>query len=168
MKSLLFFLIILCSCTLHSQDTKNWKRSNDIPRWVQKEFFTRGLDKNYAITYQLYPPYMTGDFNGDRKKDVAFLIQEISTKKSGIAIIHGKKTQVLRYQISIMGAGEKMNGLGDDFKNVSVWSFVKTGVHSWNTMAVNYDAIHLQTKEGKAGLLSWDGRAYQWHPDPKK
>ena len=168
MKCFLFLLVFFCSFSAYPQETKAWKKNNDIPSWILKEFSARGLDKRYSIVYRLYPSYLRGDFNGDNKKDVAFFVQENESRKFGIAIIYGKSVQVFRYTITILGAGEKISGLSDDVKDISVWSFAKRSVHSWNTFAVNYDAIQLRVGESVNGLLSWDGKQYSWHPDKTK
>ena len=64
---------------------REFVENKSIPSWVKREFVARGLDHEYAITFQMSPSYIKGDFNGDGRKDYAFLIQEIRTKKFGIA-----------------------------------------------------------------------------------
>jgi hypothetical protein len=57
------------------------------------------------------PFYLRGDFDGDGKIDLAVLVDQRSTGKSGIAIIHG-----VRSKVTILGAGVGIGSGGDDFE----------------------------------------------------
>ena len=162
-----YLILIFCSLNLYGQknNTANWKNNHDIPRWAVKEFNNRGLDEKYIITYQLYPSFLQGDFNGDKRKDVAILVAEQSTNKLGIAIIHGKHPQALRYQINIIGAGESLGDIGDNFKWVDIWNKFKSNSRELNNVrlpAVHGDVINLQEKDKRNGIIFWDGRDYNW------
>ncbi len=144
----------------------------NIPKWVRMAFTSQHLGDRYTITYQLYPPTLKGDFNGDGRRDVAILVQENSTKKFGIAIFHGKKTQDLRYHVAVLGAGTDVGKAGDNFSWANLWARYSPG----KSPAVKglkipddltNDAIELRKKGGRSGLLYWDGKHYVWSSGSK-
>jgi hypothetical protein len=168
-----YFFLLLFTCNLYAQEGKLIENPiRKIPRWVRKVFVDQGLNQRYAITYQLYPPYLHGDFNNDGRKDAAILVKENSNGKLGIAIFHGKKTQALRYQVSILGAGQSFGSAGDDFKWMSLWNFVKQGkitneLGKRSLPSLNGDIIVLQKQNDGNGFIYWDGKNYEWR-EPKK
>ena len=107
-------LLLLFIVTLHAQDKSGtWAQKRTIPRWAQQEFKSHSLGRNYAVTYQLYPSYFRGDFNGDGRRDAVILVAQNSTGKLGMLFIHGKYPQDMRTAYYILGAG-KAFGFGDD------------------------------------------------------
>jgi hypothetical protein len=66
--------------------------------------------KRYAIVSHLNPFYIHGDFNGDGRIDIAVLVKDRDSGKTGIAVVHaGAKSAI------ILGAGRKFGNGGDDF-----------------------------------------------------
>ena len=71
-----------------------------IPDFAQTRFHASRLSQSLKLSYALNPFYQSGDFDGDGKLDVALLVKNKSSGKTGIAIIHsGLKPIVL------LGAG---------------------------------------------------------------
>ena len=140
----------------------------NIPKWVRTEFSSQGLDLQYEITYQLYPPYLKGDSDGDRKKDAAILVQEKSSGKFGIALFHGKEVQAFKNHVIILGAGKSFGTAGDDLKWMSVWSIFKQGKSSEGTNESSHPplqgtAIKIQKRGDGNGLIYWNGIKYEWY-----
>src|SRR5271169_4496412 len=116
---LLFFTV-----QLHAQDRRLIQNPvRDVPRWVRLEF-EKKLDRDYAITYTLYPHVLIGDFNGDGRKDVIIQITEKRTDKKGFAIFHGKKTQALFVNITIAGAGTRIGASDDNLSWINLWNCI--------------------------------------------
>ncbi len=134
----------------------------DIPAWVRRDFTSRNLDNEYKIIYRLYPHVISGDFNGDGRKDVAIQIQSLSSGKTGIAIFHGRKPQAMVTNIAILGAGKTVGQAGDNLSWSEVWVKLKGqgmnagDLHSKRTP----DAISLSNKTDRTVVLYWNGRQY--------
>ena len=167
MKSLLF-LVAFISITTYAQKGRLIPNPvRNIPRWVRNEFSVQQLDRQYEITYQLYPPFLKGDFNGDGKSDIAVLIAEKSSGKLGIALVHGKQAQAFKHRITILGAGKQLGTVGDDFKWMNLWSTLsgkKSLAENDQRLfpALHGTGIRLQQRDDGAGLIYWDGKKYEW------
>ena len=137
----------------------------DIPKWVRNEFSAQHLDKKYSMLFGLFPHCLRGDFNGDHRKDACVEIQETASGKLGIAIFHAKRAQALFVPVTVLGAGRPAGRAGDDFKWVEVWSvFDRARAQNAKIPDMEGDAIRLEKRRGKSGLLYWDGRRYNWYP----
>jgi hypothetical protein len=133
----------------------------NIPVWVRKEFTARHFDAEYKIIYRLYPYAITGDFNGDGRKDVAIQVQNLTTGKTGIAVFHGRKPQVIVTQVTILGAGRNVGAAGDNFTWADVWVRIKgreAGESSHSKKPA--DAMSLSNKDGKSVQIRWNGESY--------
>ena len=112
---------------------------------------------------------MICDFNGDGLKDCAFLIQEKSSMKFGIAIFHAKRPQVIHSQVFVIGAGKTLPDLGDNIGWANFWRPYPKNEASGEVEKkvlvpiLKADAIHIEKKKRRRGLLYWDGRKYVWH-----
>jgi hypothetical protein len=115
------------------------------------------------------PSSIRGDFNGDGRKDYAFLIQENATKKFGFVIFHGRGAQATRTRITVIAAGKTIAELGDNIQWANFWRTyprdAATGEEESQVLVpiLKSDAIHLEQKGKRRGLLYWDGRKYAWH-----
>ena len=149
----LITLILICISSIYSQEGKLIKYPvRNIPKWVRSEFSNQYLEQRYTIIYNLYPYYLTGDFNGDRKKDVVIQLQDNNSGKIGIGIFHRKKRQALQTQVFILGAGNALKNIGDDFKWIKTWSIYRHPTFKW--------CITLENKEGNKECIYWNGSKY--------
>ncbi len=73
---------------------------HNIPEAVERAMAKGLLAKEYEVSFQVNPFWLSGDFNGNGNLDVAVLVKQRSTGKVGIAIIHGGMSKV-----AILGAG---------------------------------------------------------------
>ena len=105
---------------------------------------------------------MHGDFNGDGKIDVAVLVKQRSTGKTGIAIIDGVTNMV-----TILGAGTAVGNGGDDFEWMDTWQiYSKTRVASGgggkNVPHLRGGALLVGKSEAASALIYWNGKRYVW------
>ena len=161
--SLLFFLLWMNVYAQHG--SKGWNSKKSIPKWVRQEFTAHHLDQEYDITYQLYPSYLEGDFNGDGRNDAAILVHEKSSGKFGIAIVHGKRPQAISSIVTILGADTQLGKAGKDFKWMKVWSLIEARTSSSlpKHLESRGDAIQTGIPGGKTGIIYWDGKKYTWY-----
>lgn len=86
--------------TVSSPALDNTANPPDIPEVIDRAIVSGSLAKKYELSHRVTPFYLRGDFNGDGKIDVAVLVKQRSTGKTGIAIINGPTDQV-----TVLGAG---------------------------------------------------------------
>ena len=108
------------------------------------------------------PSYLEGDFNGDGEMDTAVLVNERSTGKIGIAIVHGITGKVI-----IFGAGIGIGNGGDDFEWMDSWQVYskKRAGHAGDETGVprlRGDAVLVEKSEAASALIYWNGKRYVW------
>jgi len=165
LSALLFFL----SISLYAQEGRLIPNPlRNIPKWVRNDFYAQDLDQRYAITYQLFPYTLHGDFNDDGRSDVAIQIAEMKSGKTGFVIFHRRKPQALVTQIVIVGAGKSLGKVGDDFEWVDIWDARRPGDILKDTKdkslpSFDGDAIYVEKRDSTHGMIYWDGYKYGWY-----
>lgn len=170
MTAKLLSLLLLLSATLTAQELpKQFVDDRTVPHSVKREFITSHYYKDYSITFQMSPSSIRGDFNGDGRRDYAFLVQEKSTQKFGFVIFHGRGAQSLHSQITLIAAGKTIADLGDNIQWANFWrTYPRNDAQGEVEKKVlvpilKADAIHIEKKGKRRGLLYWDGKKYVWH-----
>jgi hypothetical protein len=140
----------------------NSVQRQDIPRWVVDLFSAKNLDAQYEFALSLNPPYLTADFNGDGRLDVAVLVKQRATGKLGIAIFHGATSKA-----TILGAGTPIGNGGDDFAWMDSWQVYSKvrAAHAEGESGVaklRGDALLVSKKEAASALIYWNGKRYVW------
>ena len=138
------------------------EQPHDIPEVLKRAITTSSLAKNYDLSFRINPFYLRGDFNGDRKIDVAALVKQRSTGKLGIAIVHGEAEKA-----TILGAGTAIGNGGDDFEWMDSWQ-----VYSKDRVALEggkkslphlrRDALLVSKSEAASALIYWNEKHYVW------
>ena len=165
--------MFLLTITINAQEKRLIRNPiRNIPKWIRNEFTKQHLEDRYSVAYDLYPYYLKADFNGDGRLDVAIQVVEKKTGKSGIAIFHGKRTQSLLTQVSILGTGNTLGHAGDNFSWANIWSVAKERYISNDETDKTFpkleaDAITIGKRDSLSGLIYWSGNKYLWH-QPKK
>jgi len=132
---------------------------HDIPGAVKKAIANGSLTKDYDLSFQVKPFYLQGDFKGDGKIDVAVLVKQHSTRKVGIAIIHGETDKV-----TILGAGTAIGNGGDDFDWMDSWEIYSKDCVAGATSVpkLHGDALLVSKSEAASALIYWNGKRYVW------
>jgi hypothetical protein len=171
MRNAIIVLLLVCSMSALAQQGRLITNPvRNIPRWIRTEFSNRNLDERYIIIFELFPYTLQGDFNGDGKRDVAIQVQDKRTGKNGIAIFHGKKTQVISTAITILGAGNDLGKAGTNFQWVNIWGILKhrdlAQQFGKNRPAeIEGDIITIAKRDSMNGMIYWDGRKYNYFQD---
>jgi hypothetical protein len=135
---------------------------HDVPESVQRAMSNSSLAKDYDVSFHMNPFYLSGDFNGDGKIDVAVLVKQRSTGKLGIAIVHGATDK-----ITILGAGTAISNGGDDFAWMDTWQVCTKATVAQQTAKthaphVRGDALLVAKSEAASAVIYWNGKRYVW------
>ena len=132
-----------------------WVRYANIPMWVRKEFFNQGLNKQYSFSFRdIRPLYLRGDFNGDRKPDIAVMLKDKTRKdtpSSAMAIFQGGTQQVIVI--------DDPNKLGGD----DIWEVVSQEENQYVRIpsSAKGEGISMAKAMSASRLIYWDGNQYQ-------
>jgi len=142
--------------------------NSDIPEWAVHLFAAKGMKEFYDLGAGIDGCVLRGDFNGDRREDMAAMIKEKRSGKSGIAIFHGGTEEV-----TLFGAGRNVRSgcliLCDDLVWIDDWYVhpkemrIEMGIDESDLPMLQGDALFLKREETRSDLLFWDGREYQWY-----
>lgn len=153
--------MIAANATLADFRTEKSTQSTDIPESVIKVFKSSGLDRQFEFSSRLRPSYLSGDFDGDSKLDVAILVRQKSSGKIGIAVCHSSNGKVV-----FIGAGTEVGNGGDNFDWMDTWSVTpkadarkKIG----RAALLKGDTLHVEKSESASALIYWNGRRYVWY-----
>jgi hypothetical protein len=135
---------------------------HDIPEMIEKAIVQGPLAKDYDVSFRVNPFYLRGDFDGDRKIDVAVLVKQRSTGKLGIAVIHSGKDKVI-----ILGAGISIGNGGDDFEWMDSWQVypkdrVVPGAGEAIVPRPHGEALLVGKSEAASALIYWNAKRYVW------
>ncbi len=133
---------------------------NDIPESIKRAIAKEPLARDYEVSFRVKPFYLSGDFNGDGKIDVAVLVKQRSTGKLGIAIVHGKTDKVI-----ILGARTTIGNGGDDFDWMDSWEVYSRnrGDHRGPSgPKLLADSFFVSKSEAGSALIYWNGERYVW------
>lgn len=133
------------------------------PHWVAEEFQNSGLDKQYKLSSKINPFYLRGDFNGDKKTDIAILVEDIRTNKIGIAIFHYGESRSF-----IVSAGKKIGNGGDDFEWMDIWNVyrnqpIRQGAGEGKPPVINAEALDVGKSQSASAIIYWNGKNYEWY-----
>jgi hypothetical protein len=137
-------------------------QSDKVPESVARVFKSTALGKLYDFSFHLRPSYLAGDFDGDRKPDIAILVKQKKSGKLGIAVLHSSTNMIL-----VIGAGTEVGNGGDNFDWMDVWNVIPKAsaarkVGRAATALLKGDALHVEKSESASALIYWNGKKYVW------
>jgi hypothetical protein len=132
---------------------------HDIPEVINRAVTNGFLAKEYELSFHMNPFYLSGDFNGDGKTDIAVLVKQRSTEKLGVAIINSAIDKV-----TVLGAGTSIGNGGDDFEWMDSWErYSKDRVARGRSIPkLRGDALLVSKSEAASALIYWNGKRYVW------
>src|SRR5882724_9023769 len=162
MKTILCILLILAHAAVAQGRQKNPPQSTAIPESANRLFKTTGLDRQYEFSSHLKPSYLSGDFDGDGKPDIAVLVKQKRSGKIGIAVCHSSTNKVL-----FIGAGTEVGNGSDNFDWMDIWNVSPKAtaarkVGKATAALLKGDALHVEKSESASALIYWNGRRYVW------
>lgn len=155
-----FLSISFNACALGPEEAPEiW----NMPDWVRSKFRTLSSLEDYKPISRINPFYLRGDFNGDDKPDIAVLIENIETKKQGIAIFHYDEDNIY-----IVGAGRSLRIGGDDYSFMDMWCVYRggtpeRGVEESSPPKIQHEALYIGKSESMSAIIYWSGKRYKWY-----
>lgn len=133
----------------------------NLPAWACESAFQRSLHEKYAVSTEINPFYLSGDFNADGRIDVAVWITNTQTKQKGIVILHQGNVMLV-----VIGAGTALFERGEDYFWVDLWSVIPKGdvlESIWEDgrkVELRGEALELVKSESSSHAIYWDGNQY--------
>jgi hypothetical protein len=133
-----------------------------VPSWARAILVTSAFAANYQQIDKLTPAFLTGDFNGDGRADVAVFVLRTTTREQGIAIIHAGATKPV-----VLGAGREFGNGGTDFSWLDAWRVdarvrTKTSAATTGAKPLRGDVLFVEKREAASATIYWDGTRYRW------
>lgn len=153
-----FFLVLICY-TVNGQP--------GLPPWGQ-ERFKKWADK-YAPADYIKPQFFQKDFSGDKKQDLAIVVERKIDKKKGILFLFGQSDKSF-----VVGAGNTFSDGGDNFDWADHWEVFENKIVHETTFKENGDvddvkevaldkpAIRISEQDGTGAIIYFDGEEFLW------
>jgi hypothetical protein len=124
---------------------------------------SKKLNEKYTPSDHINPFFLSGDFDGDNRTDIAILIKDKKAKATGIMIIHWKNRAIL-----IFGAGNPNLNYGLNFDWMDMWTLYPRGktlksFHEDYRPTLRGDALHIGKSESASAAIFWNGKKYIWY-----
>ena len=128
-------------------------RDDTLPTWARSAFTRaatqRGIVRRVQSSKKI-PAMVRGDFDGDGHADIALLVEQRTSHKIGIVILHDSPRAA-----ALFGAGVKFGNGGDDFEWMDHWTIAKVD-------SSRSDALLVEREESGGGLIVFVRGAYHW------
>jgi hypothetical protein len=138
-----------------------------LPSWGQ-ERFNKWSDK-YLLANYIKPQFLIKDFTGDKREDLAILVERRIDKKKGILFLFGQTDKAI-----VVGAGNMLSDGGDNFDWADTWEIFQNKVVHETTFKENGDvdgvkelrldnaAVKIMETNGAGGIIYFDGKEFIW------
>ena len=143
-----------------------WCQSG-LPAWAFKKF--EQFSDKYVLSDYIKPQFLEADLSGDKKPDVAILIERKVDKKKGVLILFSGVDKSF-----VAGAGEPLGNAGNDFEWAHRWNVFQENTTHQTVFKSNGDvagakevkldrpAIEITEEEGAGGLIYFNGKQFIW------
>ena len=121
-----------------------------LPVWAAAKWTAVSASRGLALSQRLNPFLLRGDFDGDGQFDLAVLVEQRSTKKVGVVVLHRGARPPF-----VMGAGVDFGNGGDNFDWMDIW----TVQDRTRTLP---DALLLTKESSASGVVQFVGGRYRW------
>jgi len=137
----------------------------NLPRWVCGLTNEKQLDATYAVYEGMNPFFVSGDFDGDGKTDVAVWVMNKRTKELGVIILHRGSRAMF-----VLGAGNR-GERGSDWRNRDQWTLYPKAPLARSSHEppppprLKGDALWFSKSESLSYFVYWDGQGYKYYQE---
>ena len=123
-----------------------------LPTWAESRWSDFAQSHRLRRVEQVAPSLLVGDFDGDGRRDVAILVEQRDTQKTGIVFLHrGQRGAYL------VGAGHALGNAGDDFRWMDRW---KLGAPTSD--ASRADRLVVEREGSASGMIDFARGRHRW------
>jgi hypothetical protein len=135
----------------------------NLPDWACRETFNRGLQTRFTPDTLRNPFYLSGDFDGDGRTDIAIWVRSAKSSKRGLLIL----TRGGAYSF-VAAAGTGSDERGDDYAGLDMWTVVPKGEvldspYEPQRVVLRGDGISLGKSESATFVIYWDGKKFAYY-----
>jgi len=133
----------------------------NLPAWACEAAYDANLHARYSVYSAINPFFLSADFNGDGKPDIAVWVMEKRSRKLGVVVLHRGNKQPF-----VLGAGKAWEERGDTFLGIDMWSLIPKGetldamFDEPRKVRLKNDALLLGRFESASFAVYWDGKKY--------
>ena len=137
----------------------------NLPVWVCASANEKKLDATYSVYERMNPFFLSGDFDGDGKTDIALWVTNNRTKQLGVIILHRGSGAVF-----FLGAGNK-GDRGADWRGLDQWTLypkapLERSHHEPSPPPhLKGDALWFAKSESASFFVYWDGHRYRYYQE---
>jgi hypothetical protein len=135
----------------------------NLPDWACEATYNRGLQRTYGLYTRMNPFFISADFDGDGRSDIAIWVTDSKSRKRGILFLMQGRDEYF-----VAGAGKDPQERGNDYTYVDIWSLIPKGerlesVHESSKVVLRGDAIVAAKSESAAFAIYWDGHKFNFY-----
>lgn len=133
----------------------------NLPAWACEAAFNQGLNKRFSIYTRINPFFLSGDFNGDGRNDVAIWVTNSRTRQRGIVILHQGAGVA-----AVIGAGVALSKGMEDYSVFDMWTVIPKGAvldavfDGQEKRTLTGDALEVTKSDASSHAVYWDGAKY--------
>lgn len=143
-------LLLLAATVPRSARAQALPADAQLPVWAAAKWTALSASRGLALSQRINPFLLRGDFDGDGQYDLAVLVEQRSTKKVGVVVLHRGARPPF-----VMGAGVDFGNGGDNFDWMDIW----TVQDRTRTLP---DALLLTKESSASGVVQFVGGRYRW------
>jgi hypothetical protein len=156
------FVLLFFACTPENNGNNSLAGNQiELPKWTWPLIQSTAFKEKYTFDLRINPFYLQADFDKNGFGDMAILIKERTSGKTGVALLLQGKSQ-----LKILGAGQVASFGGEDWNWLRTWKTetilpAGAGVQPVGAVLILFPSDINQ----EAPWLFWNGQDWQWKND---
>jgi len=128
-----------------------------LPPWAAQALSDPLVKGRVVLHLGTNPFFISGDFDGDNRVDVAIAVRAEGSAKRGILFVSRARRPI------VLGAGlNSIGNGGDDLSWLDVWRPEELPAGKLLAARSRF-VIHVEKLESASAWIYWDGQRFRWH-----